>query len=207
MTRLTPNAPMLEGPPGAGRPPLTGPAAVIGRWAGSWPQAAHRGGRPGRCARTPGSPSRCPRVSRPGGPRWRAGGHEPIGPRPSTDDCPTTVSSRFRRRRSSGSCLRRTRPRPTRPSTTEVTLGGLTARRLANDDETDDPSASRARIRYCGRDRSSGSSPRSSCLASRAIAWPAVRRDRSWMGSGSGPVSPRSLRASLGPLTVRYSHH
>ena len=79
--------------------------------------------------------------------------------------------------------MRTTRSRATRPSTTAVTLGGLTVSRSASHDDAAGPPASSASTRYCGTERSTGARPCSRCLARRAIARPAPRAARAALSS------------------------
>src|SRR5579872_1495470 len=113
----------------------------------------------------------------------------------SRSSIPGSVRPSAIRRRSSSLWVRATRPRATRPSMTAVTLGGRTASRSASEEDMAEPSASRLRMRYWERDRSTEASPSSTCLAIHAAVRPGL-----WTWDGASSCSTLTL---LGYLTDR----
>ena len=166
-----------------------------------FPCASPRGTRRARGS-TVGAPrSRPPRCSGPRGTRRprRDGGRR--RPRPARRrSTPAGVSTRVRRRRSAVSAWRSTRPRVTSPSTTAVTLGGLTARRPASAEDALDPSPSSDSTRYWGNESSRGSRAVSTWRASRASARAAPG------GTRTDSVAADAARDPLRALIVRRPH-
>ena len=168
------------------------PFDTIVTWRAS-PRGTHRAR-----GSTAGAPrSRRPRCSGPRGtPPLRRAARPPPS-RPQRSACtPAGVSWRVSRRRSTGSGSRSTNSRATSPSTTAVTLGGLTARRPASAEDALEPSPRRERTRYCGSDSSSGSSAVSTWRARRASA----------RAAPGGTRTAAVLVACFLPLVIRHPH-
>ena len=159
---------------------------------------------PGRGGQA-GPPATGPGRRRPAWPSPRRGGSAAMPTsRPSTASSaaarrcrPEGVSRWDTRRRSSSPWRRSTRPRPTSPSTTAVTLGGRTASRSARADEISGPASSRQRTRYWGSERPTSSRPSSTCLAIHAAVRP------TWWTAGRPAVSGAGRAIYLGYRTIR----